>query len=214
MRDLAALGAAVVWPVGAGCAKPPRAASPPHPVGKSDPLAIPRTRPTDWDPIAFNRARGNAGAIPSSYLPKINGPDGAVAHLGKHLPYVPSAVRAPAAMLALMFGDTAKGYAAHPNAAPSPALPTGHWFDWIRLRRAVDDDAEERESRFTGWPVSARDDNGKLAALLGDDPAQSDGKNTVYLVELPRDVRSGELLRVHASCRTHGEYVDFVQAPA
>lgn len=176
---------------------------------------VPRSRPEGWDPIAFNRERGNAGAIPASYRASINGPDGDLMHIGKHLPYVPrlTADVVPAGMLPLMWGDPALGRARHPNAPPSEQLPTGHWFDWVRVRKATDDEAVEVTSTFGGWPTVTATDNGRYAAAEGDDPTADQGKNTVYLVHLPPDVRSGDLVRVHGHCLTHGEYVDFVTVP-
>lgn len=177
---------------------------------------LPRVREPSWDAIAFNRARGNAGAIPESYRGKINGPDGVAQHLGKHLPFVPklpSTVPVPAGMMALMWGDPALGHARHPNAPVSPALPTGHWYDWIRVRRATDREAEERESRFSSWPHASPADRGQLVALAGEDPAADEGRNTVYVVALPEATQPGEWVRIHAHCLTHGEYVDFVRVP-
>ena len=182
----------------------------------ADPLAVPQAKPADWDAIAFNRARGNAGAIPESYLSDVNGPDGELKHLGKHLPYVPNLDSgvAPVAegMLAIMWGDPSKGHAMHPNAAPTEENPDGHWYDWIRVRKASAE-AAEVESRFSGWPAVGDQDNGAYAALEGEDPTADAGKNTVYLVQLPPDVRSGDVIRIHAHCLTHGEYVDFLQVP-
>lgn len=203
-------GALVLAPVSSACVtRAPAAATP------SDPLAPPRARPATWDAVAFNRERGNRGAIPASYRPSINGPGGDAQHLGKHLPYVPAVAEAGGATraLALMWGDPSKGHAPHPNAARSAANPEGHWYDWIRVRKAVDGDAEERESRFTSWPVPSAGDNGSYRAARGSDPAADTGKATIYVAELPADVRPGDLVRIHAHCRTHGEYVDFVRVP-
>lgn len=179
-------------------------------------LALPTERPADWDALAFNRRRGNAGAIPESYRAAINGPDGDSQHLGKHLPFVPAvaAGAVPAGMLALMWGDPAKGYAQHPNAASTEANPEGHWYNWIRLRKASAGDATEAESHYRGWPAVVPGDNGAYTAREGDDPGAADGKNTVYLAELPPDVGPGDWVRVHAHCLTHGEYVDFLQLPS
>ncbi|MFO0740014.1 MAG: hypothetical protein U0270_29215 [Labilithrix sp.] len=149
-----------------------------------------------------------------SYLSKVNGPDGATQHLGKHLPYVAEIQGIPAGMLPLMWGDPRQGYAKHPNAPKSDELPSGHWFDWIRVRPAVEGEAEERESRFSSWPRTSAGDNGRLASQEGGDPSTDDGKNTVYVVELPSGARAGDWVRVHGHCLTHGEYVDFVQVPA
>jgi hypothetical protein len=174
---------------------------------------LPRTRPEGWDPIAFNRARGNAGAIPESYRDAINGPDGATAHLGKHLPYVPTsfAGEVPEGTIPLMWGDPDRGFARHPNADRSEANGfEGHWYDWVRLREATDGDAAEVESTFTGWPTNGPDATGAYGVLGGGDIADDDGKNTVYVVRLPAGVGPGDTLRVHAHCLTHGEYVDFI----
>lgn len=182
----------------------------------ADPMAIPEARPADWDPIAFNRDRGNAGAIPVSYQDEINGADGAATHLGKHLPYVPSAFEGevPQGMLPLMWGDPERGYARHPNAVPGPANDgEGHWYDWIRVRKATEGEAEEVETTFTGWPEQGAEGTGRYAVLGGGEITGDDGKNTVYLVRLPSDVRSGDVVRVHAHCLTHGEYVDFLTLP-
>jgi len=176
---------------------------------------IPKARPDGWDAIAYNRDRGNAGAIPESYRAQINGPDGATQHLGKHLPYVATlaAGAVPSGMLALMWGDPSRGYAKHPNAGPSDSNPTGHWYNWVKIRKATNDEAQEAESRFSAWPTTGPNDTGRYAPHEGTDVTTDGGKNTVYLVALPSDVRSGDLVRVHAHCLTHGEYVDFVTVP-
>lgn len=182
--------------------------------GADDPLAVPRTRPADWDPIAFNRTRGNAGAIPESYRPDINAPEGATQALGKHLPYVPSLPdgTVPSGFIALMWGDPSKGHAKHPNAVRNETNNNeGHWYDTITLRKAVEDQAETMESTYPEWP--AAEGTGRYAVLGGGDITGDAGKNTVYLARLPSDVRSGDLVRVHAHCLTHGEYVDFVLVP-
>ena len=134
LRASGGLGLVLLLPTSVGCASS-NASAPAAAAPRLDDL--PKVRPDSWDPLAFNRARGNAGAIPEAYRAKINGPDGDRLHLGKHLPYTPSQVQAPAGMLALMWGDPSRGYAKHPNARRSPELPTGHWFDWIRMRRAT-----------------------------------------------------------------------------
>jgi hypothetical protein len=176
--------------------------------------ALPTARPGAWDPVTFNRLRGSAGAIPEEYMAEINGEDGVTEHLGKHLPFVPASARAPLGMLALMWGDPSLGYARHPNAPVSPDEPTGHWYDWIRLRRSIEGPAEELESRFSAWPVGGAGDNGRYAALQGTDPADDEGRNTIYLAVLPSGVQPGEWVRVHAHCLTHGEYVDYVRVSA
>ncbi|MEZ4253768.1 MAG: hypothetical protein R3B99_36640 [Polyangiales bacterium] len=146
----------------------------------------------------------------------MNGPDGELKHLGKHLPYVPNldsgVAPVPAGMLALMWGDPSKGYTMHPNASPTEENPDGHWYNWIRIRKA-EPGAEEVESRFSGWPTVSADDNGAYSALEGGDPTAESGKNTVYVVALPPGIASGDVIRVHAHCLTHGEYVDFLRVP-
>jgi hypothetical protein len=184
--------------------------------GASASAEIPKARPEGWDPVAYNRDRGNAGAIPETYRAQINSADGATQHLGKHLPYVATiaAGAVPAGMLALMWGDPSRGNAKHPNAPPSESNPTGHWYNWVKIRKATDGEAQESESRFSAWPAAGASDTGRYAAHEGTDPAADAGKNTVYLVALPADVRPGDVVRVHAHCLTHGEYVDFVTVPA
>ena len=207
-----------------GCSAEPEPQPEPQPeptagqeevVAAEAPLEVPRARPEAWDPIAFNRTRGNQGAIPESYLESINGPDGDTAHLGKHLPYVPEvdAALVPEGMLAIMWGDPSKGHAKHPNAPVSEENPDGHWYDWIRVRAATDDEAPEAESRFTSWPLGDQDDSGQYAVQGEGEITDESGKNTIYLVQLPEGVRPGDgtVLRVYAHCLTHGEYVDFVE---
>ncbi|MBK8588387.1 MAG: hypothetical protein IPN77_04495 [Sandaracinaceae bacterium] len=182
----------------------------------AEPPSVPLERPAGWDALAFNKRRGNAGAIPASYLDDINGPDGDARHLGKHLPFLPAldpGVVVPAGMLAIMWGDPTKGYARHPNAASTEENPEGHWYNWIRLRKATAGDTREVESHYRSWPAVEPGDDGAYTALEGDDPARDGGENTVYLAQLPPDVVPGDLVRVHAHCLTHGEYVDFVQLP-
>ena len=172
---------------------------------------IPAAKPADWDAMAFNRARGATGAIPAAYMITIEEEGGDVGHLGKHLPFVPE-FEAPAGKLALMWGDPAKGHAQHPNADRAESNNNeGHWYNWIRVRKATAD-AQEVETTFDGWPAISAS-TGSYAVLGGGDIAENGGKNTVYLVELPSDVASGDTVRVHAHCLTHGEYVDFVVVP-
>lgn len=179
-----------------------------------DTIEVPLVPPQDWDPIAFNRERGNAGAIPESYLENVNGPDGEKKHLGKHLPYVPETAvpDMPEGHIALMWGDPSKGYAQHPNARKgAEAYPRGHWYDWIRVRKAVAGKAEEVETRFTGWPVPGADGSGEYR-VAGEGAIEAEsGKNTVYLVKLPPDVKPGDTVRIWAHCLYHGEYVDFIE---
>lgn len=175
--------------------------------------ALPWTRPEGWDPVTYNRIRGNAGAIPSSYLPSINGEDGVENHLGKHLPYVPGvdAAMVPAGFVALMWGDPSKGHARHPNAVREESNGfEGHWYDWIRIRKATEDEAEELQSTYDEWPGLGSEATGAYAVFGGGDITADAGKNTIYLAALPSDVVPGDVVRVHAHCLTHGEYVDFV----
>jgi len=176
---------------------------------------IPKARPDGWDPMAFNRARGNAGAIPDTYLDDINGPDGDAQHLGKHLPWLPQldANLVPVGFIAIMWGDPDVGHARHPNAPRTDDNPEGHWYNWIRIRKATDDDATELESTYTDWPGTGDDDTGAYAVFGGGDLTDDSGKNTIYLAALPDDVQSGDRVRIHAHCLTHGEYVDFVNIP-
>ncbi len=177
-------------------------------------VEVPLVRPERWDAIAFNRDRGNAGAIPESYLGDVNGPDGEQKHLGKHLPYIAdtSGLEVPEGYLALMWGDPAKGYARHPNAPKgAKAYPEGHWYDWIRVRKAAAGQVEESETRFSGWPEAGADDTGKYLVAGGGSIEEDGGKNTVYLVRLPADVKPGDTIRIWAHCIYHGEYVDFIE---
>ena len=178
----------------------------------SDPLAIPLSKPAVWDPIAFNRTRGHAGAIPESYWPSIDGPDGVTHHLGKHLPYTPVAdgYTVPEGMVAIMWGDVEKGYVQHPNAAPSETNEEGHWYNWIEIRKATDSDAPATRSTYPEWPGS----EGHYAVEGGGELTAEDGKNTVYLAALPEGVGPGDMVRIYAHCLTHGEYVDFLVLPA
>lgn len=178
-----------------------------------DPMAVPMVQPAGWDPIAYNKTRGNAGAIPNSYLPSINGPDGPKSHLGKHLPYTVELPKESAmgGFLALMWGDPSKGHAKHPNAVRNASNNNeGHWYDWIKVRKAVEGPAEELQSTFSDWPGIGPNDSGAYA-VFGDGQLTDDkGKNTIYLAALPKDVKQGDRVRIWAHCLTHGEYVDFL----
>ena len=178
------------------------------------PVPVPRTQPDGWDPVEFNRARGNAGAIPESYLGDINGPDGDWDHLGKHLPWFPELDPAlvPAGYVGIMWGDPDKGHTPHPNAPRGPANNhEGHWYNWIRVRKATDEEAQELQSTYTDWPGTNPDDSGAYAVHGGGEITDNAGKNTIYLAAVPPDVRPGDLVRIYAHCLTHGEYVDFVR---
>lgn len=181
------------------------------PVSASD---IPTSKPADWEPVSYNKERGLAGAIPESYHADISGPDGEKSHLGKHLPFIPADVPAdavPAGFIALMWGDPAKGYARHPNAVPNESNNNeGHWYNWIRVRKAVDGEAEELQSAYQSWPDVGEGSNGQYAVMGGGDITEDAGKNTIYLAALPADCKPGDTVRIHAHCLTHGEYVDFI----
>lgn len=212
LRRLAtASGAVVLMPAVSRCGG---AATTTDAVDGSAAVDIPLVQPVDWDPIAFNRTRGNAGAIPDSYLNDINGPSGETDHLGKHLPYVPvvDSTMVPAGMLPIMWGDAAKGYARHPNAVRSEANDyEGHWYNWIRIRKAIAGPAEELESSYSDWPGTTDGDNGAYAVFGSGDITAESGKNTIYLAAVPGDVQPGDWVRIHAHCLTHGEYVDFLR---
>lgn len=176
--------------------------------------ALPLARPDDWDAISFNRARGNAGAIPDSYLGSINGPDGETAHLGKHLPYLPEVdpESVPDGFVAIMWGDPDKGHSQHPNAPRGEDNNwEGHWYDSIRIRKATIADAEEMESAYADWPGTGDESSGAYAVLGDGEITDDSGKQTVYLAALPSDVGPGDVIRIHAHCLTHGEYVDFIE---
>ena len=183
-------------------------------VGGSDSSEIPLSIPSGWDPIAFNRDRGNEGAIPNSYLDDINGPEGRNKHLGKHLPFIPEveSAKIPAGFIPLMWGDAAKGFARHPN-APQAAdqYAMGHWYNWVNVRKATDGEAEEMLSEFSNWPSTAEGDTGQFLAAGDQEITEDSGKNTIYLVALPKDVEKGDWIRIHGHCLYHGEYVDFIQ---
>ena len=129
---------------------------------------------------------------------------------GKHLPYVPELDPSlvPEGHVAIMWGDPDEGYTRHPNAPKGdPGYPRGHWYNWVRVRKAVEGDAEEVESTFASWPA---DPAGGFVVHGGGDLAADGGKNTVYLVKLPADVGPGDQVRVYGHCLYHGEYVDFL----
>jgi hypothetical protein len=176
-------------------------------------VAVPQDKPSDWDAVAFNKKRGNAGAIPKSYLGSINGPDGDKKHLGKHLPFIPTLGEGnavPAGHVAIMWGDPSKGYAQHPNAEKDISKKyIGHWYNWIRVRKAVAGEAEEAQSTFADWPGTGEEAK-KYVAKGGGDIKADKGKSTVYLVALPKDVKKGDTVRIWAHCLTHGEFVDFI----
>ncbi len=175
---------------------------------------IPYRKPEDWNPINFNRIRGNAGAIPQSYLPDINGPDGEKKHIGKHLPYIPDIDKSliPNGFIALMWGDPSKGYTPHPNAPPDESNKyRGHWYNRIQIRKATNAWAETAESTYSGWPSVTAADNGIYAVSGGADITADKGIHTVYLAALPPNIRKGDTIRIWAHCLTHGEYIDFIK---
>ncbi len=219
LKQLATVtGSVVLVPVVTACgraggahvpATPAEPATLPAPTFSVPPLV----RPADWDPIVFNRIRGNAGAIPESYWPSINGPNSVTKHLGKHLPYRPEVDvnLVPEGYLALMWGDASKGYARHPNVLRSESnAMQGHWYNWIRIRKADQGEAEELESRYSEWPSTVEGDNGAYAVFGEGEITADSGRNTIYLAALPTGLSSGDEVRVHAHCLTHGEYVDFI----
>jgi len=218
LRDLGVgTGFVVLVPTVVSCAS--RAAAPVAAAGAppADLAAPPLTRPDDRDAVAFNWERGNAGAVPESYRDDINGPDGPNGHLGKHLPYVPAGEGVPdtpAGFVALMWGNPDLGHVRHPNSPRgTEGYEEGHWYDWIRVRKAVDGEAAEAESTYSDWPASGEGDSGRYAVLGGGDMSGDGGRNAIYLAALPGDVASGDMVRIHAHCRYHGEYVDFLEVP-
>ena len=176
----------------------------------------PAAKPADWDAIAYNLARGNAGAIPDTYLADVNGPEGENSHLGKHLPWLPTVEpgTVPDGFLAIMWGNPEAGHAQHPNAVRSEANNfEGHWYNWIRIRKATAEDTEEVESGYSEWPGTTESDNGAYAVSGGGDITANAGKDTIYLAALPAGLQSGDVVRVWAHCLTHGEYVDYLTIP-
>ncbi|MBW2732046.1 MAG: hypothetical protein JRH20_06600 [Deltaproteobacteria bacterium] len=176
-------------------------------------MLIPQTPPADWNAITFNQRRGNDGAIPESYWAAINGPEGAKKHLGKHLPYGPSfdAKLIPVGYVAIMWGDATKGYARHPTAAKNAAQSyKGHWYNWIKIRKAIAGDTEEVTNEYPDWPGPLPYDAKNYAVFGGGDITADGGRNTVYLVKLPTGVQKGDRVRIYAHCLYHGEYIDFL----
>lgn len=207
-----AAGAVLLMPAVQACGSTPS-------VGAITGATVPPVPTAEWDPVAFNKTRGAAGAIPAAYMAKINAADGIPKHLGKHLPYVPALDAAaqanvPAGYVPIMWGDAGKGYARHPNAPKSAANDNqGHWYNWIRARKAVAADAPVVESKYSDWPGTKDGDNGAYAVFGGGAITDDGGRNTIYMVALPKGVGPGDTIRVWAHCLTHGEYVDFVKLP-
>ncbi|MBL4845544.1 MAG: twin-arginine translocation signal domain-containing protein [Planctomycetes bacterium] len=210
-----AAGGAVLVPLVTSCTTEPaktKTAAKSGAGASADPMAVPQSKPEGWNAIEYNKVRGNAGKIPKTYHASINGPDGVKKHLGKHLPYVPAvdAKLVPAGYLAIMWGDPKLGYTKHPNAAKSDANKAGHWYNWIEVRKATDGEAIAQKSEYATWPATG---DVKAAGYLVEgegDMAAEKGTHTIYLAKLPSDVKKGDLVRLHAHCLTHGEYVDFL----
>lgn len=177
-------------------------------------LAVPLRPPVGWDDMAFNLRRGESGAIPPAYLAKIKAPGGDKKHLGKHLPYLPKLAngRVLTGYLAVMFGEERRGFARHPNSPRDPAHnDIGHWFNWIQARKATTGRAEELRSTYPAWPGT--NFQKPLYTVFGGGDIRADGgRNTIYLVRLPADVRPGDGVRIWGHCLKHGEYVDFLTA--
>ncbi len=176
-------------------------------------LPLPRARDGAWDAIVFNLARARQGAVPPAYLALIEGLGGIPQHLGKHLPFLVADgnlldAALAANLLPIQWGDPGKGHARHPNAAPTEAVPSGHYYDWVDL---LVGDAETRVA-FAPWPQNRADVAGAYRGLRTDDPTGEEGRDTVYLLPMG-GASCGVDVRVHGHCLTHGEYVDFVKVP-
>lgn len=200
-----------------------------HPENKSEPeiisrdqaaaesgFGVPNSRPPNWNPFTFNLYRGKRGSIPKDYLAQIIEEGVLEKKLGMHLPYVPKLSKekreqVPKGYLPLMWGDPSKGNAMflHQEANGDQQ---GVWFDWIRIRKAVIGRADESQSRYQGWPQTPAG-SGSYMADQGESLTAQDGKHTVYLAQLPGDVRGGDLVRVWGHCKARGEYIDFVVVP-
>ncbi|NRA36530.1 MAG: twin-arginine translocation signal domain-containing protein [Planctomycetes bacterium] len=168
----------------------------------TDPLALPSSKPADWDAISFNMQRALAGAAPESYHGSISGEGGDKKHVGKHTPFAPSIKDVPEGYVAVMFGDDSKSYPKHPNSDT-------HWYDWVSIRKSSAGTAEEVTSKYGAWPSVTANDNGKYAAQ-GKDIKENGGRGTVYLAKLPADVKKGDLVRIVGHCKKHGDWVNFV----
>lgn len=184
------------------------------PKADSGRIIIPMEKPKNWNPVEFNRLRGNNGAVPQSYLAAINGPDGDKKHIGKHLPYIPKldkGTAVPEGYLPIMWGDPSKGHTPHSNAVPGPDNDyLGHWYNRIEIRKAMPVYAESVTSVYNGWPSLSEDCSGRYLSSAGLPLERDSGIHTVYLARLPADVRKGDTVRIVAHCLTHGEYVDFL----
>lgn len=183
---------------------------------KPETKGIPQEKPKNWNAVEFNINRGiYGGKIPKSYHKEIQGEDGIKKHLGKHLPYVPALKegRVPKGYLPVMFGDVHKRYAAHPNAPKSKEDKDGHWYTWIKVRKSTPAAASEVTTWFENWPNCSKSATAKYMPYKGDDITEDGGRNTIYLVKLPEDVKSGDIVRVWGYCINHGEYIDFLEVP-
>ncbi len=174
---------------------------------------LPFVKPQDWDPIAFNKQRANHGGVPKAYLKSINGVDGENKHIGKHLPYIPQLgdTAIPDGYIPIMWGNPSKGHTMHPNAPQNSAKQyEGHWYNWIRLRKStLSGEEEEVQSEYNLWPGNNKTSL-YLSAKPGTPLTAKKGIFTVYLAKLPKNVKTGDTLRIHAHCKTHGEWVDFI----
>ncbi|MCP4600396.1 MAG: hypothetical protein GY847_07670 [Proteobacteria bacterium] len=226
LKQLAAFtGGAVIAPVVVSCAgaSASKQTTGNVPITKSDPVTqsetsglfdLPLARPQGWDPVSFNRDRGSAGSIPETYLNSIKGPDGIKKHLGKHLPYIPKidSSLVPKGYIPIMWGDPSMGYTSHPNSPKGDeAYPIGHWYNWVRIRKATEKQAEEADSIFSNWPAPEDEDSGRFEVFGDADITENSGKNTIYLAALPSDVNKGDIVRIHGHCLYHGEYIDFIE---
>lgn len=204
-------GAVILMPAVSRCGAPQAASAAPEVRDPNEPV---RTEGPAWDAISYNRDRGNAGFIPATYQAAINAETGPKEALGKHLPYIPTIGSVPAGFIPLMWGDPSKGHARHPNAVKSEANNhVGHWYNWIKVRKADEGSTEELQSSYSDWPGTLPADNGAYAVFGEGDITADSGKNTIYLAALPAGVKSGDRVRIWAHCLTHGEYVDFVTVP-
>lgn len=196
----------------AACSSQPAAGGDKPTITGGAPAGVPIERPSTWDVIKFNMDRGAAGAIPAAYMAQIMAADGIPKHLGKHLPWLPTdlpADRSKEGYLAIMWGDPAKSYVEHPNAPKSEKNPEGHWYNWVKV--AIEGQpASELETTYDDWPKCSDNVKGILVGHTDGDPTEREGKNSVYLAQLPTGAKSGDTLRIWAHCLTHGEYVDFV----
>ncbi len=179
----------------------------------SDKCEIVRITPPGWDPITYNRNRGNAGAIPKSYIDDINSPDGDTKHIGKHLPYIPEID--PSIILKgyvpLMWGDPEKGHFPHPNAGTDGSSDSGgHWFNRIRIRKSARWCVKTSETVFSGWPETKPEDSGSYAVFNRGEITDKNGIKTIYMAILPPDIGPGDTIRIQADCLQHGQYIDFI----